>query len=294
VKYLRPKESRIAIVLRTEDGMFHASGLETSADWNQVRLYKLVSCVLYPLGSDDSSDQLSNASSQCKAGAAYVFSEYPGSQPLRSLSEMAEEVFIFINGTLDNVNHAFLDELVAQAMREDCGLVTGISLDLRGFAIHTGLIRGSKDALIDPFEGLPFPQHGNTGEATAVRQVEGIVEEFFAVKRDHLAEVGGLGSVCGGHMGRLVRRLVKNAHERALKVLVTPYAVATFDRASRRPPMDPVRSSRQCGVSMNLNLLEFDLDSSLFCGLFVTPLSGRLTINYFKATVSNARARGRI
>ena len=39
------------------------------------------------------------------------------------------EVFVFINRPLESINHCFFEELVSQAMRLDCGLVSGISLN---------------------------------------------------------------------------------------------------------------------------------------------------------------------
>jgi hypothetical protein len=59
-------------------------------------------------------------------------------------------------------------------------------------------------------------------------------------------------------MAQLVHKLVTNSKRRTLRVLVTPFAVATFHQARPDGPADPVRSQDQGGVSLNPNLLAFE------------------------------------
>ncbi|MBV8570114.1 MAG: hypothetical protein JO319_05850, partial [Acidobacteriaceae bacterium] len=59
----------------------------------------------------------------------------------------------------------------------------------------------------------------------------------FAVRREHLAAVGGLAACSASHMARLAGKLCNHAREHGLRILVTPYAVATFESA---PPVAAV------------------------------------------------------
>ncbi|HMJ63624.1 MAG TPA: hypothetical protein VK493_17765, partial [Bryobacteraceae bacterium] len=132
-----------------------------------------------------------------------------------------EDIFVFINRPVETLNHRFFEELAAQAMRTDCGLVTGISLDRTGRILH------------DPFAGIHFSQHELLRDILVVRSVDAISGEFFALKRAQLLLLGGLEAVRGATMPQLMGRLASNS-----RVLATPYAVATFDM-SRDPEAEP-------------------------------------------------------
>jgi len=269
MRYLPARDTRAAIVLRTEDGIFQVSTIAESCGGLITRFYELIGCSLrqatLALASrviarePDVSMRIieGEEGSYLRRGREFA--------PIISLSEMSEDVFVFVNWPLETVNHAFLDELVAQAMRDDCGLVTGLSLNSNGLTLHTGLLRKPGGDLMDPFAGIPFSQQGGyIGQPRAVREVEGITDEFFAVKRAHLCAVGGLRAVTGSHMSRLVRKLAKNAKDQGLKILVTPYAVATFDQALQRLPIESVCSNGSTGICMNPNVMDFkDLDGAL-------------------------------
>jgi hypothetical protein len=161
------RDWRIAVLIRPEDGEFQNATLAGSIDRRTTRVYELL------------------------AG--------------RTLDEMPEDIFVFINRPVETLNHTFFEELAAQAMRSDCGLVTGISLDRTGRVLHGA------------FAGIHFSQHELLRDILVVRSVDSIAGDFFALKRAQLVSLGGLDAVRSANM-------VNNS-----RVLVTPYAVATFD-----------------------------------------------------------------
>ena len=241
VKWQRPKDVRIAAVLRTQDGALQATVLEPYLDRQHVTVYEMTGCVVHPTRTRNTAadSSVSNLS-------------------IRSLSDMPEDVLVFINRPLETLNHFFFEELAAQAMREDCGVVTGISLDIDVRALHTGLIHDETGELMDPFAGANFPESAYMGQMNVVRAVEAISDEFFAVRRELLASIGGLGSLSAGQMPRLASRLAKNARDRGLRILVTPFAIATFDGASPRPPLEREEQNSASGVSLNSNFAAFE------------------------------------
>jgi len=148
-------------------------------------------------------------------------------------------------------------------MREECGLVTGISVDIAR-VIHSGLIGGAGGELMDPFVGLDFPHDGYLGLLSVVREVDTISDEFFAVRREHLETVGGLGSVSASFMPRLVQQLTESAHGRGLRVLVTPYAVATFEGVWPGAPSEIAPAMDHSDVNPDVKLNRVRLNPNLF------------------------------
>jgi hypothetical protein len=123
----------------------------------------------------------------------------------RTLDEMPEDIFVFVNRPVETLNHTFFEELAAQAMRTDCDLATGISLDRTGRVLHGA------------FAGIHFSQHELLRDILVVRSADSISGDFFALKRAQVISLGGLHAVAGASK-------LSNS-----RVLVTPYAVATFD-----------------------------------------------------------------
>ena len=206
LRYEREPNRRIAVLVRSEDGAFQHAALAANINPWTTRVYELLGSGADPL-SDNTVSPLGQAVQK----------------PLRNLSKMLEDVFIFINRPLDTVNHSFVDELAAQAMRADCGLVTGIALDRTGRILHSGVL---------------FSQGELPRNLSIVRSVEEISDEFFAVKRSQLVALGGLEAVSSAQMPGVVKRFVGLAHSADLRILVTPYAVATFDVAGACDPLD--------------------------------------------------------
>src|SRR5271166_3172905 len=270
IKYKRPKDILLAVFVKGNDGPLQAAVIEADADRHSTGLYEVGNGVVRPLSvrldGTEGESSLTGRGPLTRGTEARNAAGASPQIPIRSLSEMPGDVFVFINRPLESVNHAFFHELVAQAMRHECGLVTGISLDSNSSAVHTGLIRGRGGELMDPFAGITFSQHGYMGQLSVVRSVEAIGDHFFAVRRDHLSAVGGLGAVSGAHMPRLVHRLARNARKGGLLILVTPYAVATFAGEVQAPPMEPLESNPCSGVSINPNLMAFQHLDEVFKG----------------------------
>lgn len=195
---------KIAVIVRPEDGAFQHAAVCANSDPEMARVYELVGSSLDPL-----SDHLPR-------------------KIIRSMSEMDEDIFIFVNRPLDSLNHLFCEELADQAMRPDCGVVTGVSLDRAGRILHSGF-RQSGDEKADEFAGISFINTQPPRDVRVVRSLESISDEFFAVKRTQLEALGGLQIFASADMPKFVERLVEASRSQNLRVLVTPYAVATLD-----------------------------------------------------------------
>jgi glycosyltransferase involved in cell wall biosynthesis len=264
VKPKPTKDLTVAVLLREEDGALQAAALNLSLSQRWIKLYEIVNCMVYAMKTGiavvpEDAQSATGYSSVVGKGSTgpYAVTPEEGYRPVRSLSELAEDVFIFINRPLEIVNHSFFHELAAQAMRDDVGIVTGISLGENRRTLHTGLIGREAGELMDPFVGIEFPAPGYMGQLNVVRSVESISDEFFAVRRNNLAAIGGLSSVSATRMPRLVCKLVKNAKIHGLHVLVTPYAVATFHSAAQTRCLEPIVCDAQLDVRLNSNLLDF-------------------------------------
>ena len=201
----------IATFLRTEDGNLQICALNSSLRRRSAAFYEVFDCTVQLISDTDK---------ECRA--------YPDTRPIR-LSQISAPVLIFINRRLESVNHFFFDELINQAMREDCGLVTGLTVDLSGKITHAGFTAAEDGTLVDDFADCKLWDFMRTEQAGKARCVDAISDEFFAIRAEHLAAVGGLAAVSSSRMPRLVRRLALNASKRGLQVLVTPFAVATVE-----------------------------------------------------------------
>jgi glycosyltransferase involved in cell wall biosynthesis len=167
------------------------------------------------------------------------------------------DVLIFINRPIESLNHCFLEELTAQALRKECGLVTGFSLDAEGRILHSGLVFSVGEQLADPFAGLEFAQTPELKYLNTTRAVAMISDEFFAVRREHLAAVNVLTHVTLDNMPELVNKLVLNSKQRGLRVLVTPFAIASFDQSPAVGPVKPASARDSSSIALNPNLLAF-------------------------------------
>lgn len=257
IRWQRPQNVRLAVFLRAEDGALQQAALEPHLDRRWMTLYELIDCVIHRTGRREK-----------MAGAGSGGGEAISHSSIYSLSEMTEDVFVFINRPLETVNHFFFDELTAQATRPDCGLVTGISLDTERRIVHSGFVRGPSGNLVDPFAGTQLSESTYMGQLRVVRNVETITDEFFAVRREYLAAVGGLGLVSANQMLRLVGKLAENAQKEGMRILVTPFTIGTFDGAVPRQPAEPARSDSHAPVRLNSNFAVFENPRQILqCGI---------------------------
>jgi hypothetical protein len=233
VKRKLAETTTIAAFVRTEDGEFQVAIVRTASDYRRTSIYEVNAC------------------------AVRLADDRTGS-PLLTLSQIKAHVFVFINRPLETLNHCFFEELATQALRPECGLVAGISSDCDRRALHTGFIYTPSGNLVDPFVRIDSSHPSYLGQLHAVRTVETISDEFFAVRRELLAPVGGLSGVASDQMPRLAYKLVEQAHRRCLRVLVTPYAIATFHRTVPRSNVKSDRDFARGGIAQNLNLADFE------------------------------------
>ena len=120
----RQAEWNLVVLVRSEDGAFQHAAVAANIQSQATRVYELMG----------SGAQLLDPSAN-----PYV---------IHNLEEIPADIFVFINRPLETLNHAFFEELTSQAMRDDCGVVTGISLDRSGRVLH------STNKTVDAFAGI--------------------------------------------------------------------------------------------------------------------------------------------
>gem|GEM_PF-2354087 len=211
-----------------EDGSLQLCALNPHLRGRAGVFYEVFDCMARPITYGTARDGITSIGDTGKEHLAYL------GAPLISLSQITSGVLVFVNRRLEKVNHLFFDKLVDQAMCEDCGLVTGITVDLSSKITHSGFTIDADGKHSDRFAGLMFSDFFRMPNSDDVRCVEMISDDFFATRREHLAAVGGLSIVSSSRMPRLVRRLILNASRRDLRVLVTPFAVATVEDQRKR------------------------------------------------------------
>lgn len=166
-----PSNLPVAVIFRLRDGLHQASVLKPVARGMQVQSYALL-------------------------GYALRTFEFSSALPISTMADIPGEVWVFINGPLESVNHMFLHELVGQAMRSECGLVTGRALDLEGRALPAQQLR------------------------------------FFATRRSFLQQVGGLSVLHAAALHSVFERLALQAKIEGRLIIEAPFAVATFEEHS--------------------------------------------------------------
>jgi glycosyltransferase involved in cell wall biosynthesis len=232
LRYAVPRHIRVGVFIRPEDGVFQSSIIRINAGQLAVNLYELLDCAVF---------------------------EEQGSRSFYSLTQLPDDVFVFINGPLESLNHLFFEELAAQCLRDDCGLVTGIAVDHQNRIIATGFLRTAENEFIDPYVGARFPNRSYMGLLNVVRSLDACPATFFAISRQQLADVGGLGVLGSPDTHFLVRSLAQNAHNKGLRIISTPYAIATFAE-SFEPPAVYNGEAKQVSDILRLNpqILSFE------------------------------------
>lgn len=152
----------------------------------------------------------------------------PDGRALLTPHDLQSAVTIVVNSRLDGVNHHFLEELAAQALRADIGVAGGTILRPDGKVLTAGLACLSDGTYVNPFEDLDPADAGYMGQARVVRSVPAIGPQVFAFRTARLAQVNGLARVREDSLDDLCDALIRSSHVEGLKVLHTPYAVATL------------------------------------------------------------------
>ena len=224
-------DARLSVLFRACDGPHQRRALKRSRVPHQARFFELVFSAVHP-------------------------ADQPGTSALMTVEDLQSEVTIVVNCGIDSVNHRFLEELAAQALREDCGVVGGTVLCADGTVLTAGLVCLGDGTHVNPFQGLALHEPGYMGQARVVRRVSSIGPHVFAFRTSRLRDLHGLASVSEDSLGDVCSGLVRSAHATGLKVLHTPYAIATLrshvgtfhPRQSESPPR---------GLIVNRNLETF-------------------------------------
>lgn len=203
-----PNDTRISILLRARDGPHQRRALNRSKIPRQVTFFEMVFSAVHPV-------------------------EGPDTSALMTVEDLQSDVTVVMSCGIDSVNHHFLEELAAQALREDCGVAGGTILGADGTVLTAGLACLSDGTQVNPFEGLMLEEPGYMGQARVVRRVSSIGPQVFAFRTSRLLDVNGLASLGEDSLGDVCVSLVRSAHAMGLKVLHTPYAIATLRSPAR-------------------------------------------------------------
>ncbi len=154
--------------------------------------------------------------------------DYPA--PLLTLDELEGGVTVFVNCPLDSLSHGALQELAAQCGRDDCGLVSGALVDRDGQVLNGSACTPDGSFALNPAGGEHLRSLGYMGLFKVVRCVPWVFPAFFAAPTRLLKEVGGLSAISAVSLDDLCGRLARLCHQRGLKIIFTPYAVAVAQR----------------------------------------------------------------
>ena len=185
--------------------------------------------------------------------SAVHHADLPDTSALMTVEDLQSDVTIVVSSGIDSVNHQFLEELSAQALREDCGVVGGTMLCAEGTVLTAGLACLSDGTVVNPFEGLALHDPGYMGQARVVRRVSSIGPHVFAFRTLRLLELNGLACISEDRLSDVCGALVRSAHATGLKVLHTPYAIATLrSRVRVFHPRQSEAAPRDLAINRNL------------------------------------------
>jgi hypothetical protein len=223
-----PVDTRVSVLYRASDGPHQHRALQRSHAPRATAFFEVILSAVHV--ADD-----------------------PVAAPLLTVGDLRSDVTVVVNHGIDSVNHAFVDELVAQALREDCGVVGGTILAANGHVVSAGLTCLADGTYVNPFEGLAPQALGYMGQARVVRAVPSIAPHVFAFQTSRLLDLNGLACLTEDSLDELCARLVRSAHASSLKVLHTPYAVATL-RTNAEPyrPLQDAIAPRHLIINSNL------------------------------------------
>ena len=252
LRYPSPHNMKLGVFVRASDGAAQAGVIRLNAGKRPVQLYTVIHSSVVKIGS--------SAGNRIRDTVA----EY---SPIPSLTELDDDIFVFFNAQLESLNHLFFDEVVSQCMRDDCGVVAGLAIDGNNKVISAGFLTAEGNTRWrDPFAGAEVTAHGYMGLLWVIRTIDACSDLFFAVRRKHLADVGGLGVVDASGFAYLRDLLCDHAAQKGLNVLYTPYAVATFSQT--RQTIEPSLSALETGAATKLNrhLLTFEYAADVLQG----------------------------
>jgi glycosyltransferase involved in cell wall biosynthesis len=197
--------TRVAIVYRARDGAHQQGALRRARAPSSVRWFELMFTAVYD-------------------------AERPDRGALMTIGDLDCDVTIVLGCGIDSVNHHFIEELSAQALRDDCGIVGATVAGADNQVVTAGLVCLQDGTLLNPFEGMDLNHPGYMGQTKVVRQVAAVAPHVFATRTERLTGAGGLAALGEDSLGLLCDALISSARRAGLKVLHTPYAIATVRR----------------------------------------------------------------
>lgn len=211
-----PAETRIGVVYRARDGAHQSRALARCRIPAGTQFFESVLATVAPVGAPR--------------------------RVVATTGDLQSDVLIVVSCPLDSVNHGFLQELAAQAMRDECGLVGATVVGVDSHTVTAGLACASDGTWLNPFAGLASHEFGYMGQARVVRRVAAVGPQVFAVRTSLLAAAGGVARLAEDSLEHLCEALVRQAHQSGRAVLHTPYAIATMRRIGRAysPPYQPM------------------------------------------------------
>ena len=225
------KEGGIGVVTRLEHGD-QQYALSRTRQPEGMRFYELSFSAIYELGN-------------------------PERLSLLTLDELDAAVLILLNFPLDSLNHDSLYELASQCQRSDCGLVGCTVIDHENRVITGSLMAHGDSVLLNPAEGEHLCSTGYMGLFKVVRSVPCVSPRFFATRSALLTGIDGWSLLCAGAWDELCTRLAEECHRQNLKIISTPYAVATARRPHRKIPIAPRDIRVPSSLKLNKNIATF-------------------------------------
>ncbi|MDP2610328.1 MULTISPECIES: glycosyltransferase family 2 protein [unclassified Oceanobacter] len=101
------------------------------------------------------------------------------------------DVVVLLNNDVEVIDGAWLEELVAHAMRPGVGCVGGKLLYSNGLIQHAGILLGSGGVAGHQFKLLPQDSPGEDAQLAVVRQTSAVTAACLAVKKTVFDEVEG-------------------------------------------------------------------------------------------------------
>jgi len=149
-------------------------------------------------------------------------------------------------------------------MRGDCGMVSGLLVDERGTLLSGPMEMRPDNVSLNPSRGESLSSLGYMGRFKVVRSVACVAPSYFAVRTAVMREWGPLSLLNASFPARFTQSLVALCHKKDLKVLFTPYAIATARQAVPEPiPLDFPEFQVPESFQLNRNLNSFANPSSI-------------------------------
>ena len=227
-----PIDTRVSIVYRACDGPHQRRALNRCRIPARATFFELLLSALRP-------------------------ADQPGAPALMTGEDLESDVTVVLNCGVDSVNHHMIEELVSQALREDCGLVGGTIVGSDGNVVTAGLVCRNDGTYLNPFEGLPLSDPGYMGQARVVRAVASLGPQLFAFRTSRLStDLNGLACLSEDTLSEVCETLVRATHLTGRKVLHTPYAIVT-QRQTMKPYHPRQGEMAPPTLRLNPNLEQF-------------------------------------